>query len=90
MASDGNCLFRAVSDQLYADYGDRHEEVRSKICDFMEDKEDEYSMFLVIEEDDDDHDATDFESYIRDTRRDGVWGGTLIICRRFFSHFACC
>lgn len=77
MASDGNCLFRSVSDQLYGDHGNHHSEVRSEICDFMEDNEDEFKMFLVFDGDGETkQDARDFESYIEDTRRDGVWGGT--------------
>jgi len=80
MTSDGNCLFRSVSDQLYNDRGHHHDEVRSDICDFMAENEDDFKMFLVIEGDGKNkgtQDASDFESYIADTRRDGVWGGNL-------------
>jgi len=78
MSSDGNCLFRSLSDQLYNDRGHHHDEVRSDICDFMAENEDEFKMFLVFEGDGKNtQDATDFESYIEDTRRDGVWGGNL-------------
>lgn len=76
MSSDGNCLFRALSDQLYNDRGHHHGEIRSDICDFMALNEDEFKQFLVFEGDGKNmQDATDFESYIADTRRDGVWGG---------------
>ncbi|CAJ1966676.1 unnamed protein product [Cylindrotheca closterium] len=78
MSSDGNCLFRALSDQLYNDRGHHHDEIRNDICDFMADNEDEFKMFLVFEGDGKNtQDATDFDSYIADTRRDGVWGGNL-------------
>ena len=79
MTSDGNCLFRAISDQLYRDYGNSHEEIRSDICDYMEANEDDFGVFLVLDDDDakDEEDAEDFESYIRGMRMDGEWGGNL-------------
>ena len=77
MSSDGNCLFRSLSDQLYNDRGHHHDEVRSDICDFMAENEAEFSMFLAFEGDGTkgSRDAKDYASYIADTRRDGVWGG---------------
>jgi OTU domain-containing protein 3 len=77
MAADGNCLFRALSDQIYWDYGDNHEEVRSEICDFLALHEEEFSVFLVLDENEDDEDAADFESYISTMRTSGEWGGNL-------------
>ena len=50
MSADGNCLFRSLSDQLYYDYGNRHDEVRSEVCDYLEVHEDEFSIFLVLDE----------------------------------------
>jgi len=75
MDSDGNCLFRSLSDQLYWDHGAKHEEIRSEVCDFMESHEEEFSVFLVL--DDDDEDASDFKSYIESMRESGEWGGNL-------------
>lgn len=69
MSSDGNCLFRSLSDQLYNDRGHHHDEIRSDICDFLAANKEEFEMFLSTQ------DAKDFESYVADTRRDGVWGG---------------
>ena len=78
MNSDGNCLFRALSDQLYRDLGHRHDEVRSDVCDFMADNEDEFKLFLVFEDDgEEEEDAKDFEHYISNMREDGEWGGNL-------------
>ena len=77
MAADGNCLFRSLSDQLFGDYGQRHDEVRRNVCDFMENHHDEFSVFLVLDEKESDHDAHDFASYLAAMREEGEWGGNL-------------
>lgn len=79
MSADGNCLFRALSDQLYGDYGNCHEEIRSDICDYMEENKDDFKVFLVLDDDscEEGDDGKDFESYIRTMRQDGEWGGNL-------------
>jgi OTU domain-containing protein 3 len=78
MDADGNCLFRSLSDQLYYDFGNNHGEVRSDVCDFMEEHKSDFQHFLVIDEEDDaDVDAPDFESYVRNMRESGDWGGNL-------------
>lgn len=77
MSADGNCLFRSLSDQLYYDYGNNHEEVRSDVCDYMEEYKDDFKHFLVHDEEDDDEDAADFETYVRNMRESGEWGGNL-------------
>ena len=75
MADDGNCLFRSLSDQLYRDSGDRHGEIRKDVCDFLSQNEEDFAPFMVF--DDEDEDATDFESYISTMRDDGEWGGNI-------------
>lgn len=78
--ADGNCLFRSISDQLFHDHGnDHHQNVRSAVCDFMAQHEDDFSVFLVLDDDDckDEEDAEDFESYVHGMREDGEWGGNL-------------
>uniref|UniRef100_A0A7S4AAF6 OTU domain-containing protein n=1 Tax=Pseudo-nitzschia australis TaxID=44445 RepID=A0A7S4AAF6_9STRA len=83
MSGDGNCLFRSLSDQLFGDYGKRHFEVRSAVCDFMEQNEGDFHVFLVFEDEDDDnqnkeqHDARDYEDYVANMREQGRWGGNL-------------
>ena len=79
MAPDGNCLFRSLSDQLYADYGNMHEEIRSDICDYMEQNKDDFQVFLVLDDDscDEGDDGKDFESYIKTMRGVAEWGGNL-------------
>lgn len=79
MAADGNCLFRSLSDQIYWDYGNKHEEVRSDVCDFLALHKDEFSVFLVLDENEEDEDAADFESYVSNMRTLGEWGGNLEI-----------
>ena len=83
MSPDGNCLFRALSDQLFGDYGNSHEDIRSEVCDFMEKNKEDFQVFLVYEDEDDheqqDEDARDFEHYIETMREDGTWGGNLEI-----------
>jgi len=79
MDSDGNCLFRSLSDQLYHDFGDNHGEIRSEICDYLDAHEEDFSVFLILDEEDkDDEDyAPDFESYVYNMRQDGDWGGNV-------------
>ena len=61
--ADGNCLFRSISDQLYHDLGAKHEDVREDICDFLEGHQEEFSVFLVLNDKDaSDEDAQDFPS----------------------------
>lgn len=48
IGSDGNCLFRALSDQLYGS-PDFHLEVRREVCQFMRAYSDYFANFLVAE-----------------------------------------
>jgi len=86
MAADGNCLFRSLSDQLYHDYGNTHEEVRTDICDFLAGHEEEFSVFLVLDEEEDDEDAADFSDYVDKMRQSGEWGGNveLVVAARLY------
>ena len=79
MAADGNCLFRSISHQIYNDYGTRHEKVRSELCDYLEANEEEFKVFLIL--DDDDTDICNFKDYVSRMREDGEWGGDVeIVC----------
>lgn len=75
MSSDGNCLFRALSDQLYGDYGNKHATVRSDISDFMEQNKEDFQEFLEFEDKVDDDQQKVFEHYIEQIREGGEWGG---------------
>eukprot|EP00742_Colponemidia_sp_Colp-10_P004703 GILJ01005016.1.p1 GENE.GILJ01005016.1~~GILJ01005016.1.p1 ORF type:complete len:538 (-),score=65.74 GILJ01005016.1:200-1813(-) len=63
---DGNCLFRAVSDQIYGT-DQYHQLVRQKCLDYMSMDKAYFSQFVVggVEE---------FDSYILRKRQDGCWG----------------
>jgi len=68
MAGDGNCLFRAVADQVYGD-SEMHDEVRRRCMDYMEKERDHYSQFVT----------EDFTEYLRRKRMDQVFGNHLEI-----------
>jgi hypothetical protein len=79
MEPDGNCLFRSISHQLYRDFGQRHDLVRHEICNFLEDNKEDFSIFLLLN--DEEEDVRDFDSYICEMRKDGTWGGDVeIVC----------
>jgi hypothetical protein len=61
---DGNCLFRAVSLQVYGD-SSMHEDVRQQCLDFMARDVEHFGQFVVGE---------DFGAYIARKRQDGVHG----------------
>ncbi|CRG97329.1 OTU-like cysteine protease, putative [Plasmodium gallinaceum] len=66
--TDGNCLFRAVSDQLY-NHEDNYKEIRKKVVDHLSKKEEEYKNFIEYDE--------SYKSYIERISLDGTWGGQL-------------
>jgi OTU domain-containing protein 5 len=66
IVGDGNCLFHAVSHQLYGTEK-FHGVVRAACMDHMERQAQFYSQFVV-------GGATRFKEYIRLKRMDGVWG----------------
>lgn len=79
MAADGNCLFRSISHQLYNDFGKQHDTVRHEVCNFLEKNKEEFSIFLLM--DDDEEDVREFDSYVEEMRDDGTWGGDVeIVC----------
>ena len=63
---DGNCLFRAVSDQVYCDHN-LHANIRNLCADFMQEEEKHFSNFILG--------SMDYTKYISDLRKDGAWGG---------------
>eukprot|EP01065_Artemidia_motanka_P018815 TRINITY_DN2216_c0_g1_i1.p1 TRINITY_DN2216_c0_g1~~TRINITY_DN2216_c0_g1_i1.p1 ORF type:complete len:326 (+),score=93.46 TRINITY_DN2216_c0_g1_i1:64-1041(+) len=68
--SDGNCLFSAVSDQLYGDWR-RSKELRARCVEELERSRDDYAPFIAYE------DGEDWDTYVSDMARDGEWGGQL-------------
>lgn len=64
---DGNCLFRAVSDQLYGDQK-RHPELRKLTCDFLESNEQDFEAWVkwgVAQE------GESYADYVRRMRKSG-------------------
>lgn len=51
---DGNCLFRALSDQLYGT-DSQHLELRKEICDWIASRKDRYAPFVDDERGIDEH-----------------------------------
>ncbi|CAJ1439027.1 unnamed protein product [Effrenium voratum] len=82
MAADGNCLFRAVADQL-AGSAEEHNEFRERCCKHMLENAEEFSLFYAS----DDFEADlSFEAYVEKMRSPGNWGSQLelmAICREF-------
>lgn len=62
---DGNCLFRALSDQYYGDGGKNHMKIRQMTVDYMAEHADEFRMFITDET---------WEQHLKRMRKDGVFG----------------
>lgn len=52
---DGNCLFRAFSDQIHGDQS-LHKELRKKVTEFMKEQRDDFEPFVV---------DSDFDKHLR-------------------------
>ncbi|CAI5707790.1 hypothetical protein KXD40_008237 [Peronospora effusa] len=63
---DGNCLFRALSDQLFGDQ-QQYQQVREKIVNYLEQHRNDFEPFMEDEE--------KFEKYCDRMRDNGTWGG---------------
>lgn len=76
---DGNCLFRAVSLQVYGS-SENHSEVRERCMDYMAHNEEHYSGFIAASSDDEvilrpgNGSMTPFQAYIARKRINGVHG----------------
>ncbi|XP_038692280.1 OVARIAN TUMOR DOMAIN-containing deubiquitinating enzyme 6-like isoform X2 [Tripterygium wilfordii] len=68
MLEDGNCLFRAVADQVYGD-SEVYDLTRQMCMDYMERERDHFSQFIT----------EGFTSYCRRKRRDQVYGNNVEI-----------
>ncbi|KMT04910.1 hypothetical protein BVRB_7g170770 [Beta vulgaris subsp. vulgaris] len=68
MLEDGNCLFRAVADQVYGD-SDAYDLTRHMCIDYMERERDHFSQFIT----------EGFTSYCKRKRRDKVYGNNVEI-----------
>lgn len=61
-SGDGNCLFRALSDQFYG-RPDHHARLRQEICDYLAASPDRYAGFVDIEK--------PFDEYVGTMRQNG-------------------
>ncbi|XP_024025046.1 OTU domain-containing protein 5 [Morus notabilis] len=68
MLEDGNCLFRAVADQVYGD-SEAYDVTRQMCIDYMEQERDHFSQFIT----------EGFMSYCKRKRRDKVYGNNVEI-----------
>ncbi|XP_044506335.1 OVARIAN TUMOR DOMAIN-containing deubiquitinating enzyme 6-like [Mangifera indica] len=68
MLEDGNCLFRAVADQVYGD-SESYDLARQMCIDYMERERDHFSQFIT----------EGFTSYCKRKRRDKVYGNNVEI-----------
>nr|GMD71351.1 OTU domain-containing protein 5-B-like [Ipomoea batatas] len=68
MMEDGNCLFRAVADQVYGD-SEVYDLIRQMCIDYMERERDHFSQFIT----------EGFTSYCKRKRRDKVYGNNVEI-----------
>ncbi|KAK9279971.1 hypothetical protein L1049_013655 [Liquidambar formosana] len=68
MTEDGNCLFRAVADQVYGD-SELYDLSRQLCIDYMERERDHFSQFIT----------EGFTSYCKRKRRDKVYGNNVEI-----------
>ncbi|KAK9939005.1 hypothetical protein M0R45_015715 [Rubus argutus] len=69
MLEDGNCLFRAVADQVYGDSEAYYDLTRQMCIDYMERERDHFSQFIT----------EGFTSYCKRKRRDKVYGNNVEI-----------
>lgn len=67
MEGDGNCMFRAISDQIYNGDQSYHDMIRQCCMDYIASEKEFFEQFIVGG---DDH----FDQYIARKRLDGVWG----------------
>ncbi|GMF40922.1 unnamed protein product [Phytophthora fragariaefolia] len=67
ICKDGNCLFRAISDQLYTNEL-FHQDIRRRLVDFIESDQKLFKPFIEDEE---------VADYCARLREDGQWGGHL-------------
>ncbi|KAH8831171.1 hypothetical protein DL96DRAFT_1705612 [Flagelloscypha sp. PMI_526] len=74
---DGNCLFRALSDQIYGTES-RHAPLRAAICDYIAANKEKYGPFV--------EDERGIDVHLRCMRENGTYGGHLELVA--FSHMS--
>lgn len=69
---DGNCMFRAMGDQLYGDGGKSHVQIRAQIVGYMKEHIDYFGPFISVE-------GENWQQYLRRMSQDSIWGDNLEI-----------
>ncbi|EGG00290.1 uncharacterized protein MELLADRAFT_118089 [Melampsora larici-populina 98AG31] len=67
---DGNCLFRALSDQSFG-HEDLHDRIRQEVCDYLERNVEKYKDFVDTDEEE------SWETRLMEMRKLGTYGGHL-------------
>ena len=67
MEEDGNCQFRAISDQLYGEM--YHNEIREICTEYLLIEQDYFKDFTTI--------PNNFGSYVQNMKKKGIWGGNI-------------
>jgi len=70
VAGDGNCLFRAIADQLDGN-PDNHPKYRKRICEYIEINRLDFEPFIEDDE--------PFDEYMTRMKRNATWGGQMEI-----------
>jgi len=70
ITGDGNCLFRALADQLYGDPDSYHRRLRNETVDFMRRNKSDFEPFFVVGED-----GQSFERHLDLLDEDGTFAG---------------
>jgi hypothetical protein len=73
MDTDGNCLFRSLSDQLNHDNRQAHDFTRHQVTNHIQRHSDEFKDFLLLQ--DNHEDISDLDSYIQKMVQNREWGG---------------
>jgi len=68
VGGDGNCLFRAIGDQLEGNQG-AHKKYRQDAIEYMLQNREDFEPFVEDDE--------TFDDYIQEIEKDGEWGGNL-------------
>lgn len=73
---DGNCLFRAISHQIYGT-SEHHQMIREKVVEYMRIEKDFFRNFIIISDEwvGDNDDESAHLKYFRDMNQLGTWGG---------------
>ncbi|KAI7856370.1 hypothetical protein BDC45DRAFT_549285 [Circinella umbellata] len=68
ISGDGNCLFRALSDQFHG-YDTEHKTIRHDICQFLKENQEEYQYFV--------EDDQPFDYHLECMKKEGTFGGNM-------------